>query len=250
MAPDFVYLLRLAPRGLFGHTLVGLFAFCLPVGLATYAAYERIVRPAIVRLLPPGLQSSLRPVRRALVGAAIAILIGAISHIVWDDFTHEYGWAVVRLPALREPVFAAIAPRLRWFKVLQHGSTVVGSLVVFAWAAAWVARQQPEARRYPPGVATARARQVALLLAAPSLAAIANAFRGLPEGAANALGYAAVGAMSGLAIVLFVYGLWMRSRLTPVTSHPPTDRTYSAHGRRADANTSRAAHDGARGDSA
>lgn len=144
MAPDFVYLLRLAPRGLFGHTLVGLFTFCLPVGFVAYVAYERIVRPAIVRLLPPGLQSSLMPAPRSLMSAAIAILIGAITHIVWDAFTHGYGWAVVRLPALREPVLASIAPRLRWFKVLQHGSTVVGSLVVVAWAAAWIAGNNPQ----------------------------------------------------------------------------------------------------------
>jgi hypothetical protein len=212
MAPDFVYLLRLAPRGMFGHTLIGLFAFCLPVGLVTYVAYDHIVRPALVRLLPPGLQTSLMPVPRSFASAAIAILIGAITHIVWDGFTHEYGWAVVRLPALREPVFASIAPRLHWFKVLQHGSTVVGSLVVFTWAAAWIARQPSDARRYPPGGAMRRALQVATLLALPSLAAVANSLRGLPHGAANALGYAAVGAMSGLAIVLVTYGLWMRSR--------------------------------------
>lgn len=54
-----------------------------------------------------------------------------------------------------------------------------------------------------------------LLLALPSLAAIANAFRGRPEGRADALGYAAVRAMSGLAIVLLTYGLWMRSRNSP-----------------------------------
>jgi hypothetical protein len=205
MAPDFEYLLRLAPRGGFGHTPLGLVVFTFPAGVLAWAAYVRLVRPAVTRLLPPGLARALGPAPRATVGAvALAVLVGAVSHVAWDGFTHPAGWAVARLPVLLSPV--APGSRLAWYTLLQHASTVVGGAVVVGWALRWVRRQPRGARRYPPGGA-GRAGSVAVGLAAFALAAGAlNALRAQPTTVSTVAGYAVVGAMTGLVVALLAYG--------------------------------------------
>src|SRR5436190_16959079 len=112
LAPDFEYLVRLAPRGSFGHTPLGIALFCLPVSLVVGALFERLVRPAL--LLPAA------RVQPALLAAAGATL-GAVSHVAWDGFTHRGGWGVVMMPGL-----AGSVGGVAWYQVLQHASTLVG----------------------------------------------------------------------------------------------------------------------------
>ena len=52
---------------------------------------------------------------------AAALLIGALTHIVWDSFTHGIGFAVQTFPQLKTTLLGWPA-----YKYLQHGSTVVG----------------------------------------------------------------------------------------------------------------------------
>jgi Domain of unknown function (DUF4184) len=56
LSPGFEYLLRLSPTGHFAHSLAGLVVFCVPVSLLAWGIWRAIVRPAFVRLLPPGWQ--------------------------------------------------------------------------------------------------------------------------------------------------------------------------------------------------
>lgn len=219
LTPDFEYFLRLAPRGGFGHTPLGLFVFCLPLGLFVWSVWQRIVRPALLRLLPQGIASAITLSGQAVVSpaqkllaAAVGVLLGAISHDVWDSFTHEYGWAVVRLSWLGGPVAPGWLGGLRWFKVLQHGSTVLGGAVLVTWMAWWLWRQPTTSRRYAPGEAKRVIRVSALLLSLAAVGGILNGARVLSTGPATALGYAAVGSMSALAVVLLGYGLWARHR--------------------------------------
>jgi hypothetical protein len=215
LAPDFEYLYHLRPYGPFGHSVLGLVAFCLPLGLGAWIAFRALVAPALLRLLPPGLAAALQadagPAPRLTVAllAATAVLLGAASHDVWDAFTHQHGWAVTQLSVLRAPV-PTLFPGLPWYTLLQHGSTVVGLVAITIAAARWVCRQPPEACRLTPGQAS-RSRAVALaLLGAGALGAVANAARGLQDGVAQALGFAAVGGMAALALALLAYGLTSR----------------------------------------
>ncbi len=69
----------------------------------------------------------------------VSLAIGLVSHIVWDLFTHEGRWGVAAIPALDE----AWGP-LDGYKWLQHGSSVVGLVILAVWGVAWLARR-PEA---------------------------------------------------------------------------------------------------------
>ncbi|WP_435745871.1 DUF4184 family protein [Microbacterium sp. PMB16] len=69
---------------------------------------------------------------------AISLLLGVISHILWDLFTHEGRWGVELFPALDE-----MWGPLAGFKWLQHGSSVIGLVIIGVWALLWVRRQTP-----------------------------------------------------------------------------------------------------------
>ena len=112
LSPDFEYLLRLAPRGEFGHSIAGVVFFCVPVSLTVWALFEKYARAALARMFPStigealsgsgGQRSGSRGAELAL--AAVGTLVGALSHIAWDSFTHASGWAVLRIPALAAPI--------------------------------------------------------------------------------------------------------------------------------------------------
>jgi hypothetical protein len=80
----------------------------------------------------------------------VSLLIGVVSHIVWDLFTHEGRWGV--------EVFPALAGRwgpLAGFTWLQHGSSILGLAILGVWALVWLTRRngsQPLARVLPPAV--------------------------------------------------------------------------------------------------
>ncbi len=208
VAPDFEYILRLAPRGSFAHSLPGLLLFCLPVSFVVWLIHDRVVWPATTGLLPCGIAAKLRDqpsVNTAWV--LLALLLGALSHIVWDAFTHRTGFFVRHFAPLQALVLPESTGDLRVYSVLQHGSTLVGALFLVFAVIYWIRRQPPAARRYAPGQASRFTRVVMFLLLSAMAGATLNAIRVLDRGSALALGYAAVGAMTGFALALLAYSL-------------------------------------------
>ena len=65
------------------------------------------------------------PFRRFAVLCA-AILVGAMTHVAWDSFTHQYGWMVQRLPSLSRSVLQTKWGPVPLYKLLEHGNTAVG----------------------------------------------------------------------------------------------------------------------------
>ncbi len=138
LAPDLEYLIRLQPRSEISHTALGLIVFCLPAGLLGLWLFHRVWKRPMFALLddapdgggaPPAATFTFWPGRRlVLLGAAI--LVGAMTHVAWDAFTHPHGWMVLRIPALSHHIFETSRGAVSLFKVLQHGSTVVGLAVL------------------------------------------------------------------------------------------------------------------------
>lgn len=151
MTPD----LPLFVRGVglnysFTHTFgnlvwTGLLAFVL------FLLWRVVLRPAVPELSPSWLARRLPSewddrgtvaVGKAIgVGArrsypvllALSLLLGVLSHILWDLFTHEGRWGVQLVPGLD-----AMWGPLPGFKWLQHGSSVIGLAVIGVWALLWL----------------------------------------------------------------------------------------------------------------
>ncbi|MGB8694281.1 MAG: DUF4184 family protein [Steroidobacteraceae bacterium] len=142
MVPDFGLLSPWPLSRAQTHGMRALLTFCLPAGLLAWALFQTLIKPAWSAVFPEGWRLRLLAehpdVRlthgRVWLGAAAAILGGALTHLVWDGFTHEGGRGVRLLPLLDDsaPVIAGhVLPLYRW---LQHGSSVLG-LGVVIWAA-------------------------------------------------------------------------------------------------------------------
>ena len=134
MSPDFEYLLRLSPTSVVSHTPLGLVSFCVPASLVVLGLFHELWLPALrvlcgreVRPAGAGVpQRSPLVLARGFLVMIVAILVGALTHLIWDAFTHEHGWAVARMPLLVRTVFETRWGGVRVYKLLQHGSTLAG----------------------------------------------------------------------------------------------------------------------------
>ena len=150
LAPDFRYFLNLAPRGHFGHTFQGIFIFCLPAGLAVLWIFQRIMKLPLLSLAPRSHQQRLAALAKPFCwGAAgrfalivASLLLGALSHLAWDAFTHDSGLVVRNLPDMRVPLeeFGTHRPL---YNVLQHGSSLLGLTLLVFWYWRWFKRTPP-----------------------------------------------------------------------------------------------------------
>jgi hypothetical protein len=212
MAPDFAYLFRLAPGGGAWHTPLGLLIFCLPAGLVTWWVFRENIGPALLRLLPPklgeGAAKLVLPGKtyRLIPAAALAILLGALSHDCWDSFTHEARWGVQQVSGLETSIRISQSHWMRGYAILQYASSLIGLLVVAAVIWQWVRTFPRSAWHVRAGERAWRIRDASLLLLSGMMGAILNASRDHPPGWSWTLGFAAVGGMAALAVALLVYG--------------------------------------------
>src|SRR5690606_1029122 len=77
---------------------------------------------------------------RSVLLLVASLLVGVVSHIVWDLFTHEGRWGVALVPALGEQW--GPLPGYKW---LQHGSSAIGLSIIGVWMVLWFVRRQAAA---------------------------------------------------------------------------------------------------------
>ena len=78
-----------------------------------------------------------------------SILIGAATHILWDSFTHPDYWPYHHWKVLSYPVPLPFAGSWQLCRLLQHGSTLVGCVLLFIWIKRWYERTPPDNRPEP-----------------------------------------------------------------------------------------------------
>jgi Domain of unknown function (DUF4184) len=149
-APDFEYFLRFAPDRGFGHTAKGILELSFPLAILVLWIFHTFVKIPVSRLLPDGMQRrltnlhgfSFRGVKQlALIG--ISILLGIVTHVLWDSFTHPYYWPYRHWLLLRETVRVPVLGSIPYFKLFQHGSTVLGLAIVSLWLIRWYQTTEP-----------------------------------------------------------------------------------------------------------
>ncbi len=156
MTPDLPLFLRgLGLAYSFTHT-VGNVVWTTLVAFALFLLWRVVLRPAVPQLVPLALARRLPPewsdargraLRRAvgvgegrwfLVLLGVSLMLGVLSHIAWDMFTHEGRGGVQLIPALD-----AMWGPLPGYKWLQHGSSVVGLALIAAWSLVWLRGRAP-----------------------------------------------------------------------------------------------------------
>ncbi|KJQ55953.1 DUF4184 family protein [Microbacterium sp. SA39] len=154
MTPD----LPLFVRGVglnysFTHTFANV-AWTAILALVLFLVWRVVLRPAVPELAPrwiarrlpeewsdsgiavAGKAVGVGEKRPYLLLLAASLVLGVLSHIVWDVFTHEDRWGVRLVPGL-DQMWGPLAG----FKWLQHGSSLLGLAIVGVWALLWLRRR-------------------------------------------------------------------------------------------------------------
>ncbi len=138
MVPDFEYFLRMKIQSSYSHTIAGLFWFDLPLALLLAVVFHGIVRNSLYGNVPIVLKSRLcrftkfswlAYVRSSWLVVLLSVLLGAASHLFWDSFTHSDGYFVKTIPTLSSTA-TIFGLHIKVLKILQHGSTILGLLVI------------------------------------------------------------------------------------------------------------------------
>jgi hypothetical protein len=233
ITPDLVFYIPRFAEYDNSHSLPGVFTFCMPLGLLMWWFFIRVLERPTISWLPEGWRTRLTPTpkpdMRAWFWAALAVVLGAITHLVWDSFTHSETPVVNALPALRNEVFNAGGVPVRFYFLLQILSSVFGLVVLAIWAL-----RIPRQPRVPVSVEVAEALPrpsnrdrvvaVAFIAAMSCFVAALNYFRysHLPAGAIMFV--VLVGGMAGAAIGWTIVALTIRvsqiTRVSPSWSDP------------------------------
>jgi hypothetical protein len=158
MSPDFEYFIRMNVRGVWGHDLMGVFLFDLPITLLVAIVFHKVVKKNFIDNLPVFLQqrvSHLKEVTlqrdlasRPLVFCLCAVA-GALTHVVWDGFTHRGGYFVQTLDWVYESRYLRILNfEFPLWNVLQHASTLFGLTVLTLY----LVRMQPSGSAVKPSI--------------------------------------------------------------------------------------------------
>lgn len=140
ITPDFEYFFKMDVDGRVSHSLAGLFYFNLPTAFLLALIFHQVVKANLIDNLPTFLQARLQPVRQFdflpylkahYVLFGLSVLVGALSHIGWDAFTHSSGYFVTSLAFLYEGNYVRFdgVNYPLWY-ALQHISTAIGLTAV------------------------------------------------------------------------------------------------------------------------
>jgi hypothetical protein len=203
LAPDLAYHLPV-PGGGAAHALIGPVTIDLLLGGALLLAWYA-VRAPLADLAPGVVRGAAPAPRRAdLPRVAVAIVVGAATHVLWDLLTHLHSPLVQGWPVLR----TRVAGPHELFNVIGYASSALGLAVVVV-----AVLRTP---RGPAGRRLIGPRARALAVAAVVAAAVAGAVLGALDPVARASGYDLVrqvvlGATRGAALALACYVLAWRA---------------------------------------
>jgi len=121
------------------HSIEALITFCLPVGLITYWVFQLLIKTPVLQVLPDGPYARWRPFAaeanirswRQWLLAAGGVLGGALTHLVWDGFTHDGGRGVRMFPVLDDTIDIG-SRHLPATYVMQDLGSLIGLAAVVA----------------------------------------------------------------------------------------------------------------------
>ena len=138
LLPDFEYFIRMKIESIYSHTFWGIFYFNLPLGIALAFIFHNFVKTELFKNIPTALNQRFKKCEKLnwnkyfaenWIAVISSVIIGTISHIFWDSFTHESGYFAQNIKELTETT-ELFGREIRNLKILQHTSTFVGGLII------------------------------------------------------------------------------------------------------------------------
>ncbi len=136
MAPDFEYFVKMRIESKIGHSFMGFIIFNLPLVVVISLVFHFVIKNTLILHLPNKVNSLIKQKEKHTLPDYCWIkwcfifiysaIIGMFSHTLWDSFTHEAGYFVLMFPVLKTRIL-----NFPIYKLLQHGGTFIGFLVIF-----------------------------------------------------------------------------------------------------------------------
>lgn len=136
LVPDFEGFLRMEVNGNWADSWPGIMLFNIPVALCILFLYHGLVKYFLLRILPYFLAirlvfslnfNWLPYFKKNWVRVLVSIILGVLTHLLWDDFTHYDGYIV----NYYYDFFYRKLWGLSLFNVFQFLSSVIGIILVF-----------------------------------------------------------------------------------------------------------------------
>jgi hypothetical protein len=151
IAPDFEYFIRMTDKRVYTHTWSGFLWIDTPLALLLTFLFHSLVRNPLIHNAPIDFQRRLFQYKffnwtlffkKHWLMVTASIIIGIISHLAWDGFTHENGYFVRYLPLLTAAIPVGTF-HLAVHMLLQVVCSIIGGLVIFY--ALWQLPADPKA---------------------------------------------------------------------------------------------------------
>jgi hypothetical protein len=130
------------------HRFFGLFTFDLPVGLLILFVFHKLTKEATLSLLPDDHRTRLAalagnfnffPLSRFGI-ILLSILVGSMTHWLWDSFTHSESIFVRLFPILRTQLFEVGSIPVYMYLLFQNLSTIAGAALLILWYRQWYSK--------------------------------------------------------------------------------------------------------------
>lgn len=137
MVPDFEYFLRLDVNGVHGHSILPMFWLNLPTSILCIFIYHYLVRDQLILNLPGYFRRKFQPFsnfdwfayfKSNYIMVGCSILIGNLSHLFWDAFTHSDGFFVGQVS-----IFSFTLWQVPIYDVLQYSFSLFGALSILRY---------------------------------------------------------------------------------------------------------------------
>ncbi len=147
------------------HEWIGLFTYCLPWGLLVFTIWFWLLKPAVIELMKPwfaGLKPhdtvyrdyssndnnliSYTSYPRYIVEikacikfglyfwlkVILGLLLGAVTHLLWDGITHSDGFVAIQMEWLQHPITLYTFSTMTGARILQYLSSIVGLFILIS----------------------------------------------------------------------------------------------------------------------
>jgi hypothetical protein len=137
--PDFEKFLKMNDGNIYSHTIAGMFWFDLPLAVLLSFVFHQIVRDPLIDNLPAFLRVRCSPVRsfnwpahfrKRYPAILFSLLLGIVSHLVWDHFTHRPGNAELVVQPTHQGFFLSLYEALQLYYLPNLLSSVGGAVFV------------------------------------------------------------------------------------------------------------------------
>ncbi|GAB3536602.1 DUF4184 family protein [Pontibacter brevis] len=138
MAPDFEKFLKLEGGNSYSHTWGSIFWFSLPLGIILSFVFHLVVRDTLIDNLPGFMRKRLARFKKLnwkvyfkehFLVIMVSIILGALTHIIWDGFTHKDGPDQNQPTLLPDKASLSVLP-VPLFFFLNIMSSVIGFVIV------------------------------------------------------------------------------------------------------------------------